>query len=182
MVPLKRLSEAKSRLAPSLDRAERAELAMTMVRRVVGAVRESGVVGRLALVTPEPHIARGLGAETLPDAGDLNASLQTAVGWAAGSAGLLILPADLPLISPADVRALIAAPGIVVAETQDGGTGALLLRPPDAFPPHFGPDSFVIHRRLAFERGLDVSQVRLTGVSFDLDTVDDLGRLQTLHR
>lgn len=180
-IPLKRLTEAKSRLAPALDDGQRQALALAMVRRVVRAVRASGAVQRVALVTPDTEVAERLGVEALPDRGDLNRSLQGAVTWAKDSAALLLLPADLPLVSAEDIRALAAAPGVVLARTQDGGTGALLLRPPNAVPPHFGPDSFAVHRRLAERRGLTVTHLTAPGLSYDLDTVADLEALGAPH-
>jgi 2-phospho-L-lactate guanylyltransferase len=184
-VPIKWLSEAKSRLAPSLSMDERVDLVRRMLNRAVSALRDSGVVDRIALATPEPDLAKSLGVESVADAGDLNASLRGAVRWAqaARADGMLIVPADLPLITAEAIRRLVqeaaGRPGIVLARTQDGGTGALLLSPPGAIPPAFGPGSFKQHLALAAERGLSARQVTEGPLCFDLDTVEDLTVVQS---
>ena len=180
VIPVKRLTEGKSRLAGRLSPTERAELITDLVRRSMDALRESGMVERIALATPEVALARSLKVDSLPDGGSLNAALSGAVGWATelGAAGLLILPADLPLVRGEDVRAIVAdlpnPPAISIAPTRDGGTGALLLAPPAVIPLSFGPASFERHLQLAHDCGVRVSSVMRTALSFELDAVDDL--------
>lgn len=183
LIPLKRLSEAKSRLGPRVSPPLRAAMMTEMVAGVVAALRASGVIDRILMVTPEEALAQRLGVESLPDQGDLNASLLGGVRWALEEAAerLLIVPADLPSVTPEDIRLLVAAapdpPGISIAATTDGGTGALLLRPPDAIDPAFGPDSFCRHLALASSRGIQTTVIQRAGFSLDLDTVDDLHTL-----
>jgi len=180
VIPVKRLTEGKSRLAARLSASERAELISDLVRRAVDALRESGMVERIALATPEVALAQGLKVDALPDGGSLNAALRGAVDWATemGAAGLLILPGDLPLVRGGDVHAIAAAlpdpPAISIAPTRDGGTGALLLSPPAVIPLSFGPASFERHLQLAHDCGVRVSPVMRTALSFELDTVEDL--------
>ena len=184
VVPVKRLADAKSRLSSHLSADERAALALELARGVIVSLRASGRIGRMAVVTPEPHLAELLGVESIPDAADLNSSLSRGVEWArqASAHALLILPADLPLISPEDVQAVVDAsgisPGITICATRDGGTGALLLRPPDAVPPSFGKDSFERHLELARERGMAARVIDRNGLRSDLDTVEDLDCLR----
>jgi 2-phospho-L-lactate guanylyltransferase len=180
VVPIKRLRNAKSRLSPELSPEGRSALARDLALRVISALKGSGAIDRLAVVTPEPDLAAELEVEALDDAGDLNSSLRRGVEWAKrfGASSLLILPADLPLVTPADVRALVAsagdASGISICATRDGGTGALLLTPPDALPPSFGPGSFERHIALARERGIEVRAISFPAFEMDLDTAEDL--------
>ncbi len=180
VIPVKRLTEGKSRLAARLSPTERAELITDLVRRAVDALHESGIIERIALATPEVALAQSLKVEALPDEGSLNAALRGAVAWATemDAAGLLILPGDLPLVRGEDVRAIVATlpdpPAISIAPTRDGGTGALLLSPPTVIPPSFGAASFERHLQLAHDCGVRVSSVMRTALSFELDTVEDL--------
>jgi 2-phospho-L-lactate guanylyltransferase len=180
VVPVKRLRHAKSRLSPGLSPADRSALALDLAARVVSALKESGAVARVAVVTPEPDLAAHLQVEALADAGDLNSSLARGVAWAEdlGAHSLLIIPADLPLIQPADILALISAAGdadgMTICATHDGGTGALLLTPPDLLPPAFGPQSFQRHLTLAADAGARVRTVSLPAFETDLDTLEDL--------
>jgi len=180
VIPVKRLTEGKSRLAARLSPTERAELITDLVRRAVDALHESGIIERIALATPEVALAQSLKVDALPDGGSLNAALRGAVAWATemDAAGLLILPGDLPLVRGEDVRAIVATlpdpPAISIAPTRDGGTGALLLSPPTVIPPSFGAASFERHLQLAHDCGVRVSSVMRTALSFELDTVEDL--------
>ncbi len=179
-VPVKKLSEAKSRLSVRLSPDERTALARALLEQTVAALRESGVVDRIALATPEPDLAAEMSAEFLPDRGSLNQALRGAVNWALGSSatGLLIVPGDLPLISASAVQALAeaagAGPAVEIVATQDGGTGALLLTPPDVIPPAFGDRSFDRHLALARERAVPVARRSIDAFAYDLDTVEDL--------
>lgn len=182
VVPVKRLRDAKSRLAPSLMPDERAELAMRLAERTVEVIAATGQIARVAITTPEEWLARRLGAAWIPDAGSLNRSLQKGIAWAmAQRASLLIVPADLPEMEAADIQAVLAAlgddPGIVIAPTHDGGTGALLISPPDALSPSFGVGSYQRHIALARSAGIGVAEVRRGGLARDLDTMEDLAAL-----
>ncbi|HLJ65835.1 MAG TPA: 2-phospho-L-lactate guanylyltransferase [Chloroflexota bacterium] len=180
VIPLKRLSDAKSRLAGRLTGAERMQLARSLLERTVMALHESSVVDRVALVTPEPALAGELGLVGLPDRGGLNASLEEGARWArtTHADALLVLPADLPLLTGDDIRAVVGrltgGARVVVAPTRDGGTGALLVAPPGTLPFAFGPGSFDRHCTLARQRGLAVAEIRREGLALDLDTAADL--------
>ena len=185
-IPVKRLGDAKSRLAPALSGEERAALMVRLLERTVMAVRESGAVDRIVLVTSEADLGPQLGLETLPDTGTLNGSLRAAARWAVGvgASALLVMPADLPFVEAAEIRRVVAAgegePSVVVAATEDGGTAALLLTPPVVIPPAFGEDSGRRHARLARERDVPVRLVSSDTLAFDLDTEADLLRYRAL--
>jgi 2-phospho-L-lactate guanylyltransferase len=91
---------------------------------------------------------------------------------------LLVAPGDLPRINAAAVRGVALRdrrlPSIDIAPTQDGGTGFLLLTPPDAIAPCFGPNSFRRHTLLAELRTVAVHEVTDEAFTFDLDTPEDL--------
>jgi len=187
VVPVKDLREAKSRLRSILGPEARATLALRMMNRVLSAMRDAGVED-VSVVSPDRTVldlASKHGATPLLQQGrGLNPALEEGRRWAMerGALALLALPADLPLLEPDDVRELLN-------ETQEGssvtiapddarsGTNALLLRPPDALPFCFGPDSFEEHLRAARKRGLGVRIVERPNLAFDLDTRKDLARL-----
>ena len=101
-----------------------------------------------------------------------------------GATSLLVFPADLPLLRAQDVGAVAEAGdggeeslAAVAPDAAGKGTNALLLRPPDALPFLFGPDSFAAHLDAARERGVKTRVVERPNLGFDLDTADDLRRL-----
>jgi 2-phospho-L-lactate guanylyltransferase len=187
VVPVKDLRGTKSRLAPILDPGARAGLTLYMMGRVVAAVREAGIED-VCVVSPDALVldeAQRRGATPLvQESRGLNPALEEGRRRALdlGAKTLLVFPADLPLLEVGDVRAVLAsADGPSVVISPDGarsGTNALLIRPPDALPFVFGPESFEAHLGAARKRGLDVTVCERPHLAFDLDTAGDLTRLR----
>jgi 2-phospho-L-lactate guanylyltransferase len=93
--------------------------------------------------------------------------------------GVLVLPADLPLISPQDVETLISKadqpPVVVIApDRRRSGTNALLAIPPGLIEYDFGPDSFQRHLDRAEQAGVRVEVCELPSLGLDVDIPEDL--------
>jgi len=199
MVPLRSLSGAKTRLTDVLDPAERAELATRLLRDVVAAVRAWGKADRLIVVSADPavtELAAELGAEGfIQRSTGMNEGLAEARAQVGGGAGtLLVLPADLPAVTPASLGRVEAAAldllgaartgtgdgqgraALVVTDGAGEGTNALLLRPPDIIPFAFGPGSRRAHLAAAKRAGTATRAIHDEELSFDLDTPADLER------
>ena len=186
LVPVKRLEASKSRLRPGLDGDTLAKLTLAMLSDVVAALREAPEIGRVAVVTEDPRVAEaatGAGAQAILRADDgLNASLDAAreVLVAEGAAALLVVLGDVPGLSGADVAAICAAAealgprGAVLVPARDGGTAALLRRPPDVLPSRFGPESAARHRDEATRLGVPLRELALPGLAVDLDRPEDV--------
>ena len=178
----------QSRLAPILDPGARAGLTLYMMGRVVAAIKKSGVED-ICVVSPDRIVlyeAQGRGAKPLlQESRGLNPALEEGRRRALelGASTLLVFPADLPLLEADDVRAVLqAAEEHSVVISPDGvrsGTNALLMRPPDALPFAFGPDSFEAHLEAARQRGLEVKVCERPHLAFDLDTAGELARLKS---
>ncbi len=188
VVPVKDLWGTKSRLSPILNSGARAGLTLYMMGRVISALLEAGVK-EVCVVSPDPIVldtASERGATPLTqESRGLNPALDEGRRWAMskGATSLLVLPADLPLLEATDVRAVVdevkEGPSVVISpDTAHEGTNALLLRPPDALPFAFGEGSYDAHLRTAAERGFQVEILERPHIAFDLDTGEDLVRLQ----
>jgi 2-phospho-L-lactate guanylyltransferase len=183
VVPLKRLADAKSRLSPHLASREREQLMRDLAVRTVEVLRSCRSIAAIALATREEELAAQLGVEVVPDRGSLNLAIRDGVAWSVtrGATAVLVVPADLPAVSEADIEQLLAAspraPSVTLSPTHDGGTGAMLLRPPGLIAPQYGPESFARHREAAKRAGASVVEVLLEGFSTDLDTIEDLQSL-----
>jgi len=95
---------------------------------------------------------------------------------------ILVVAADLAALTSADLDAVFAAvpddgPVVAVAPTEDGGTGALLRRPPQVIASAYGPGSGRAHRQLAEQAGVACVVVQRRGLAFDLDQPDQLAAL-----
>lgn len=178
VIPVKRLADAKGRLADVLRPIDRRVLAIAMLEDVVAAVQATDGLGAPVVVSPDPevwHRADALGCRVVeepPDAdGGLNGALQRA---AAGTPGtLLVVSADLPLASPAALGrvrdALTAAPVVVVPNRSGTGTNVLGWNPGTRFAPSFGPGSAARH--LAAPGAVRVDDPDLAD---DVDLAEDL--------
>jgi 2-phospho-L-lactate guanylyltransferase len=107
----------------------------------------------------------------------------TIVAQGYGVSGVLVLPADLPLISVEDIQLLVERakdpPVVVIAPDRHGsGTNALLASPPGLIDYDFGPDSFEHHVKRANEAGARVEICEISSLGLDLDLPEDLDVLQ----
>jgi 2-phospho-L-lactate guanylyltransferase len=181
LIPVKRLAESKLRLAGVLGPPQRRRLALSMLADVLLAA--AGWPLRM-VVTSDPDVAAIAGSAgwsivTDPGSGLNHAVAQgTSVATSAGATALLVLPFDVPLVTPRELEALFATDAdVVVARSDDGGTSGLLRRPPNAITARFGPDSARSHAAAAGDAGLRVESLRLPGLSLDVDDPGDLRRL-----
>jgi 2-phospho-L-lactate guanylyltransferase len=192
LVPLKALGGVKERMAAILDSQERQRLALAMLTDVLTALLGAASIAYLAVVSPDPAVlshAERLGAHPIPEppqAMGLNAALGHAASILSGrgATALLVMPADVPTLSPALVEEIVQSlprpRGMAIVPAADGGTNALALTPPDAVPFRFGPRSFTAHRREAVARNVPTAVLRLEPLAYDVDEPQDLLRvLQT---
>lgn len=183
LIPVKELSQAKARLAPLLDAAERRELARAMYRDVLAAALACQALDTVAVVSRDEEAlstAQEAGAEGLPEPGGLNEALGAATTALAarGAQRILVLAADLPLATPEELALVLEQEAdVVIAAAKDGGTNALALAP-GAIPFHFGPNSAQRHREAAASAGLRVVRLHSPTLAFDIDTPDDLRELR----
>lgn len=190
VVPVKYLAGAKSRLASHLPAAARAVLMQRLLRRVLATLAASEAVAGRLVVSPDARVlalAAAAGAEGLCQRDEgLNAALEAARGAVGAATPMLVVAADLPLLTAAEVRGLAArtpaVPGLVIApDAAEAGTNLLLLRPAGALPFQFGRDSLRRHITAARAAGLTVEIYRSPGTAFDLDTPAQLVELRERH-
>lgn len=190
VIPVKPFGEGKSRLSERLDTAGRHEISQKLLSQVIHAVHEAAVCAGILVISRDRKVldfADRLGVETLLEIGsvpgreNLNGALTQAAAEVnrQSADALLVLPADLPFLTAADVRALYLAgaeEGVVIAPARDGGTNALVLHPPGCIHFDFGLDSCANHRRQALEKGLSCKIIRSDTLAFDVDRPPDLDR------
>ena len=200
VVPLRGVDSGKSRLGQALDAEERGALVLGLLARTLDILAAWPQAQRIYLVTGDTatgELARraqpALTVLAEPDEGGLNAALRAArdEAIAQGATALLMLPADLALVDVTALNrlldgadaALAAGKGhaLVVVAPADArrGTNALLISPPTLIDPQFGDQSLEAHLRAAALADATVQLVIDPALGFDLDTPDDLERLDT---
>ncbi len=179
LVPVRDPGRAKTRLAGVLGREARAALTGAMLADVVGALQGAGL-DRIVVLAGGPvaaSAATALGVDVLldpPGQQGLNAAL-TAASRRIRANSSIVVPADLPLLTPEDVTTLAGTAGeVVVAATHDGGTGGLLRRPAWVIDPIYGGRSAARHLLAARQAGYSAERVDIAGFATDVDDADDL--------
>ena len=191
IVPVRGLPAGKTRLAAVLSVNQRNRLVRAMLHDVVTALQQATLVSTVTIFSRDAAAAREaerLGTTFLQQPANLhglNAAIAYAQQQRRGSPTVLIIPADLPLITPSEIDELVAAAAdapraVVIAPAADGGTNGLLLRPPAIIEPAYGPDSAKRHEDAARRTDASVSVLRSPHWLLDLDTPEQMGRLLAL--
>jgi 2-phospho-L-lactate guanylyltransferase len=179
VVPFRGIA-GKQRLTGLAESTHRA-LVFGMLSDVLAATT---VVGHTVVVTSDEggrRVATGAGAEVVDDpGGGQSAAVAAALGTLELGA-VLVVNADVPCVVPYDLRSLLAATplgGIALVESEDGRTNALSLPAPNLFEPLYGPRSAKRFRRAAEDIGLIAMSVAIPNLADDVDTPEDLERVQ----
>ncbi len=189
ILPVKPFRRAKSRLSPIASKPIRAALARSLLARTLNVLAEAKL--QVCVVSRDVtalDMARRRGAWALAESeSGLNAALNQARGWALahGADGILVIPADLPLLLPSDIAALLGLAreercAVIAPDGRGDGTNALLLRPPNTLNFAFGPYSFHEHCAQVETSPLALHIYHSRTVAFDLDTPADLKHLARL--
>jgi 2-phospho-L-lactate/phosphoenolpyruvate guanylyltransferase len=203
ILPVKRFRAAKQRLGASVGGEARAELARAMVADVLAALARSRALQLLIVVTDEPSVAvaaRDQGALVLADTADAGQSAAVEIGvnraLAEGVERVLCVPGDCPALDTGELERLLRpdrggmgdgegrgagasrAEVVIVPDRHGTGTNGLLLSPPDAIRPSFGPGSAARHRELARAAGASWRFEQLPSLLLDVDTGEDLAALR----
>jgi 2-phospho-L-lactate guanylyltransferase len=179
VIPFAGRAEGKTRLNSSA-RVRRA-LALAMLRDVLAACVP---LGRTIVVTPDEEASAAAvdaGAEVATDPGGGQGAAVQAGLEGVELGGILVVNADVPCVVPQDLRSLLAATpagGLALVEALDGTTNALSLTSREAFAPLYGPSSADRFRAHAAALGLEAVSVAVPNLADDVDTMQDLARLQ----
>jgi 2-phospho-L-lactate guanylyltransferase len=171
VVPFK-TGNPKSRLSGVLDGQERRHFARTMLGDVLKALQGAGC---------DPYV---LSTEPL-DLGDervvihpagLNESLNEVLAGTRGP--ILIMMADLPLVTAETVRQLIRSKkNMAIGPGRGGGTNAIYLSEGSRFRVDYYGASFLKHLRIAEQAGLSIEVIDSFRLHTDVDEREDLVEL-----
>jgi 2-phospho-L-lactate guanylyltransferase len=194
IVPVKPLRRGKSRLAGALSEDERTQLNQSLLQHTLETLTDLKEVEQVLVVSRDPNalsLARNYGARTVLEDGQpqLNMALKraTVVAQVYATRGVLVLPADLPLISREDVLTLIGRAGdppvvVIAPDRHEKGTNALLISPAGLIEYDFGENSFQRHCELVRKAGARLEIVNLPSLGLDLDVPEDLEIIRNLEK
>lgn len=186
ILPLKRFDDAKERLATGLDVGQRRMMAEAMSRDVVAAIGRCTGIDGLVVVSAEPKAQEIAGATAnailLDSSQGHSAAATLGVEWALenGYERVVMVPGDCPLLDSNELDELLEKSAdqrldfVVVPDRMGSGTNALVIKPPDAIAPAFGPGSRERHLALGLAAGKRTAAIEVPTLALDLDTADDL--------
>ncbi len=165
---------------------QRKNINTKMLEHTLGECSNLHKVATLAVISLDEQvlsIAERYKAVTIQESSrsGLNAAAKTAteIALANDARGVLILPADLPLLKSNHLLALFEESTyekqmIITPDSKEYGTNAMLLFPPGMVEYCYGPNSFSLHTRQALEKGMSLIIHRNPCLEFDLDLPEDL--------
>ncbi len=186
ILPVKRFERAKQRLGVTVADPLRLDLARAMVGDVLTALHRCGSIDLIVVVTSEQSVAAAAsyqGALVIEDSAQDGQSAAVMLGLeralADGAERALCIPGDCPALDSAELDALLLTEDrsgevVIVPDRHGTGTNGLLLTPPNAIAPSFGPGSYARHNELAKAAGLPCRIERPASLLLDIDTGEDL--------
>src|SRR5215467_1684244 len=191
LIPVKGFRNAKQRLSPLLDAADRELLAEVMFRDVLKQVLKARGLVETYVVTGDSkvaEIATSHGAQLIRE--EVEKGETDAVDFARRELkqlqreAVLIIPGDMPLVRSVDIEEVLAQvpegagfPFALLVPSHDRlGTNALLLAPPDIIRLRFGYDSFTYHMSQLSAQGLSLRFIENERLALDVDEPKDLER------
>lgn len=189
IVPVKDTRQSKQRLSDRLRPEQRRALAHIMLEEVLEAIAPLRARARCLLVSVDEfaislarrHAMRvtDVGAHD-GHTGAVDAGRRLVA--AEGAGGMLTMPGDIPLVTTAEIAALLdahdGAHGFTIAPAADKmGSNAVACSPPTAVPLRFGENSYFPHLEAARRAGLEPVVRELPGIANDVDTPADIARL-----
>src|SRR6266566_3769768 len=183
LLPVKDFSDAKQRLASSMDAEARAGLARAMLADVLNALARARAPQRVVAFTAADEViqmARPFGFDVVLEKvvnGHSAAVNRMVDELSSSSSRILSIAADLPRLVPSEIDfALDAAsePITLIPSRDWTGTNGVVFIPPAKISMEYGEGSFRRHLSKASAAGHPSDVMNLPGIAFDIDTPEDL--------
>jgi 2-phospho-L-lactate guanylyltransferase len=194
LVPVKPLRRGKSRLAGLLSEEQRTRLNRYLLEHTLTVLNEIATIEHTLVVSRDPAalaLTREMGGRTVLEDGapQFNTAIKraTIVARAHGAHAVLVLPADIPLIAPTDIKEILGlgekAPVVVIApDRRQDGTNGLFIHPAGLIEYGYGTGSFQRHCERAQQAGADLRILNSAAFGLDLDLPEDLELLGGLGK
>lgn len=190
VIPVKGLTESKTRLSTYLQGDKRRILVEALLDDVLSSIIRSRVYGTIIVISPDENVASRIQppeVSFLKQTGiGLNRAVEQAIRLATleHASSLTTVLADIPLVEPSDFKEIVGlgSPGrrVAMAPSMKGGTNVMLTSPPGVVFPGYGRWSYSKHLRRAQVGGISAYSLSNPRLSFDIDTMSDLAELR--HR
>ena len=194
IVPVKPLIRSKSRLRKELNKEHRNRMTLQMLQDVISTITSTSGIDECVVVSNDKNILKRIRSfNVIPLIEDRVEGVNVAVQKGneyfleRGFSSTIVIPADLPLLKPNDLRLLIRTGSttrcVVIAPSRKfDGTNALFRNPPNVIGTRFDHDSFRSHC-IEAKRGNVKLRINFThGFMMDVDTPGDLKEVLRFQR
>ncbi|MHA1648618.1 MAG: 2-phospho-L-lactate guanylyltransferase [Candidatus Helarchaeota archaeon] len=193
IIPIKSLSNSKKRLESFLSPIQRRQLVLALLKDVLTAVANSKFSNGTLIVTPDSEIVEIIQGWNFSnnieyllehEAKGTNHAVQQAIDWCSSKpiSSILIIPADLPLITSKDIDELLKLgnqhyPLIIAPSQRKDGTNAFYQRPPNLVQVWYGNNSFQKNLQLIMQSQVPYKIFENPAFALDIDLKEDLQKL-----
>ena len=190
LIPFK-ANRRKSRLSEVLDAGQRSRLTELMLADVLRVFGKAGLLSRCYVISSDIRaltLARGLGALAISEPRDegVNAAVRAGVRTLGRSRDFMVVPSDLPLLAPYEVRAALTLKRgfdcVISPSRSFDGTNMLVFSGRNSPALSYDSNSFWNHVNGTARKGLSLAVYCGEGVLFDVDTSEDLGLLSRARK
>ena len=188
VIPVKGLTESKTRLSTYLQGDKRRILVEALLDDVLSSIVRSKAYGTIMVISPDENVANTIRPPDVSFLKQTGIGLNRAVEQAntlatlGHSSSLTTVLADIPLVEPGDFTELVGLGSprrrVVMAPSMKGGTNVMLTSPPGVVFPSYGRWSYSKHLRRAQVGGISAYSLSNPRLSFDIDTTSDLVELR----
>lgn len=194
IIPVKPFDFGKSRLSSVLSDQERRSLNVHLFSNTFNVVQSAPAIKITLVISQDQEVLtlteKGGGIGLVEKEMDLNGSLQNATEYALqrGAESVLIIPADLPMISKVELQQAVKArysalPEMMIAPDRKGkGTNLLMVSPPGTIEYQFGVDSFRRHTEQARKKNITIRICSIPSFGVDLDLPEDIKYVRQSER
>ena len=191
IIPIKPLKRGKSRLSDVLSQEKREELNQYLLSYTLQCLKNIKTIDHIIVISHDPlalTLARNFGAKTVIENrnSNINRALRkaTKAAKAINSSKIIIVPADLPLLTKEDILFVINESGnppeiVIVPDRRKSGTNVLFINPIGTMKYEFGECSFKKHLKQAEIKEINIKICIRENLSFDLDLPEDWDILKT---
>ena len=190
VIPVKGLTESKTRLSTYLQGDKRRILVEALLDDVLSSIIRSKSYKTIMVLSPDENVGSRIRSQDVSFLKQTGIGLNRAVEQAnrlatlGNARSLTTVLADIPLVEPADFKEFVSlgspARRVVMAPSKKGGTNLMLTSPPGVISPRYGRWSYSKHLRKAQAEGLNAYSISNRRISFDIDTMSDLVELRRL--
>ena len=188
VIPVKGLTESKTRLSTSLQGDQRRILVEALLEDVLASVVRSRVYGTIIVISSDENVRTRVKSQGVSFVKQTSVGLNRAIEQTNRLAlqkharSVTNVLGDIPLVDPGDFKEISslgdASQRVVMAPSLKGGTNVMLTSPPGVVSPSYGRWSYSKHLHQAQVRGVNAYSISNSRISFDIDSSSDLIELR----